>query len=139
LAAGNSQQLSGEPGQFHTGVSPQVSGCISRRASARHCIMRGVPGAASRIVSWPQPGRGPGISSVFDCGSCPGIGTRKKQSQDIGKGTIGIEPFRRLLNDPRTEHAAFIAETPIDEPQDDLRNVATLKSLVETKPNKKRA
>jgi deoxyribonuclease IV len=35
-----------------------------------------------------------------------------------------------LLNDPRTAHAAFIAETPIDEPQDDLRNVAILKSLV---------
>jgi deoxyribonuclease-4 len=35
------------------------------------------------------------------------------------------------LNDPRTEHAAFIAETPIEEPGDDLRNIETLKSLVE--------
>jgi deoxyribonuclease-4 len=37
-----------------------------------------------------------------------------------------------LLNDPRTEHAAFIAETPIEEPQDDLRTIETLKSLVES-------
>ena len=66
-------------------------------------------------------------------------GSKRDRHEHIGKGTIGIEPFRRLLNDPRTEHAAFIAETPIDEPQDDFRNVATLKSLVETKPNKKRA
>ena len=66
-------------------------------------------------------------------------GSKRDRHEHIGKGTIGMEPFRRLLNDPRTEHAAFIAETPIDEPQDDLRNVATLKSLVETKPNKKRA
>jgi deoxyribonuclease-4 len=35
-----------------------------------------------------------------------------------------------LLNDPRLAHAAFIAETPIDEPGDDRRNVAALKKLV---------
>ena len=64
-------------------------------------------------------------------------GSKRDRHEHIGKGTIGIEPFRRLLNDPRTEHAAFIAETPIDEPQDDLRNVATLKSLVEVKPKKR--
>lgn len=58
-------------------------------------------------------------------------GSRRDRHEHIGKGTIGLEPFRRLLNDPRTAHAAFIAETPIDEPQDDLRNVAMLKSLVD--------
>jgi hypothetical protein len=35
-----------------------------------------------------------------------------------------------LLNDPRTAHAAFIAETPIDAAGDDQRNVDKLKSLV---------
>src|SRR5215471_1267128 len=59
-------------------------------------------------------------------------GSRRDRHEHIAQGTIGLEPFRRLLNDPRTEHAAFIAETPIDEPGDDLRNVAILKSLVET-------
>jgi deoxyribonuclease-4 len=59
-------------------------------------------------------------------------GSKRDRHEHIGKGTIGLEPFRRLLNDPRTEHAAFIAETPIDEPKDDLQNVATLKSLVTT-------
>jgi deoxyribonuclease IV len=57
-------------------------------------------------------------------------GSRRDRHEHVGKGTIGLAPFRRLLNDPRTAHAAFIAETPIDEPGDDLRNVATLKSLV---------
>jgi len=70
-------------------------------------------------------------------------GSKRDRHEHIGKGTIGVETFRRLLNDPRTEHAAFIAETPIDEPQDDLRNVATLKSLVEVKamkePKRKKA
>ncbi len=57
-------------------------------------------------------------------------GSKRDRHEHIGKGTIGLEPFRRLLNDPRTEHAAFIAETPIEEPGDDLRNIAVLKSLV---------
>ena len=58
------------------------------------------------------------------------LGSRRDRHAHIGKGTIGLEAFRRLLNDPRTAHAAFIAETPIDEPQDDLRNIERLKSLV---------
>ena len=57
-------------------------------------------------------------------------GSKLDRHQHIGMGTIGLEPFRRLLNDPRLTHAAFVAETPIDEPGDDLRNVEALKRLV---------
>ena len=59
-------------------------------------------------------------------------GSKLDRHQHIGKGSIGLEPFRRLLNDPRLAHAAFIAETPIDEPLDDLTNVNALKGLVAT-------
>lgn len=58
-------------------------------------------------------------------------GSKLDRHQHIGKGSIGLEPFRRLLNDPRLAHAAFIAETPIDAPGDDRRNVRTLKALVD--------
>jgi deoxyribonuclease-4 len=57
-------------------------------------------------------------------------GSKLDRHQHIGKGTIGIEPFRILLNDLRLSHAAFIAETPIDKPGDDRRNVEALKKLV---------
>ncbi len=57
-------------------------------------------------------------------------GSKLDRHQHIGKGTIGVEPFRRLLNDKRLKHAAFIAETPIDEPGDDRRNVEALKRLL---------
>jgi deoxyribonuclease IV len=57
-------------------------------------------------------------------------GSRLDRHQQIGKGSIGLDPFRRLLNDPRLAHAAFIAETPIDKPGDDRRNIAALKRLV---------
>jgi deoxyribonuclease IV len=51
--------------------------------------------------------------------------------EHIGRGTIGIEPFRRLLNDSRFAHCAFIAETPVDDPGDDARNVQTMLDLLE--------
>ena len=57
-------------------------------------------------------------------------GSKLDRHQHIGKGSIGLKTFRRLLNDPRLAHAAFIAETPIDEPLDDLTNVNALKRLV---------
>jgi deoxyribonuclease-4 len=58
-------------------------------------------------------------------------GSKLDRHENIGQGTIGTEPFRRLLNDARFSHCAFIAETPVDEPGDDERNVRILKSLVE--------
>jgi deoxyribonuclease-4 len=57
-------------------------------------------------------------------------GSKLDRHQQIGKGTIGQETFRVLLNDVRLAHAAFIAETPIEKPGDDRRNVDALKSLV---------
>ncbi len=58
-------------------------------------------------------------------------GSKLDRHEHIGQGTMGVEPFRRLLNDPRFAHAAFIAETPVDEPGDEERNVRVLKSLVD--------
>jgi len=57
-------------------------------------------------------------------------GSGLDRHQHIGKGEIGLEPFRRLLNHPGLAHAAFIAETPIDRPGDDRKNLATLRRLV---------
>jgi deoxyribonuclease-4 len=58
-------------------------------------------------------------------------GSKLDRHEQIGKGTMGLEPFRRLLNDPRFHHAAFIAETPVDVPGDEERNVRALLALVE--------
>ncbi len=56
-------------------------------------------------------------------------GSKLDRHEHIGQGTIGNEPFRRLLNEPRFAHAAFIAETPVDESGDEEQNVRMLKSL----------
>lgn len=60
-------------------------------------------------------------------------GSHLDRHQHIGEGSIGIPLFRRLLNDPRFAHAAFVAETPIDEPGDDARNLSVLRSLLESR------
>jgi deoxyribonuclease-4 len=57
-------------------------------------------------------------------------GSKLDRHEHIGQGTMGLEPFRRVLNDPRFNHCAFIAETPVDDPGDEERNVRVLKSLV---------
>ncbi|ABF40328.1 Endonuclease IV [Candidatus Koribacter versatilis Ellin345] len=68
---------------------------------------------------------------VFHCNDAKAPrGSKLDRHQHIGQGTIGLEPFKWLLNDPRLQHPAFIAETPIDEPLDDLKNIDALKSCV---------
>jgi len=57
-------------------------------------------------------------------------GSKLDRHEHIGRGQLGRKTFRRLLNDPRIAHAAFLAETPIDRPGDDRRNVEALKRLV---------
>jgi deoxyribonuclease IV len=57
-------------------------------------------------------------------------GSKLDRHQHIGQGTIGKDAFRRLLNDPRFAHSAFIAETPVDDDGDEASNVSALKHLV---------
>jgi deoxyribonuclease IV len=64
-------------------------------------------------------------------------GSKLDRHQHIGQGTMGLAPFRRLLNDPRFAHCAFIAETPVDEEDDDKRNVDMMRSLLRKHPKPK--
>ncbi|HKW56579.1 MAG TPA: deoxyribonuclease IV [Candidatus Acidoferrum sp.] len=65
------------------------------------------------------------------------LGGRIDRHAQIGEGRIGAEAFRRILTNRKLSAAppeglagrAFLAETPIDDPGDDRRNVAALWSL----------
>jgi deoxyribonuclease IV len=48
----------------------------------------------------------------------------------IGEGHIGTEALRRVARHPKLKHAAFILETPYDDPRADLRNLELLRSFV---------
>lgn len=56
-------------------------------------------------------------------------GSKLDRHEHIGEGTIGAEVFRRLLKDSRFGNALFIAETPVDAPGDEARNVGVLRTL----------
>jgi deoxyribonuclease-4 len=65
------------------------------------------------------------------------LGGRVDRHEHIGQGKIGAEAFTRILKHPRLSSSApeglqgraFILETPIDDPGDDRRNIATLWDL----------
>jgi deoxyribonuclease-4 len=57
------------------------------------------------------------------------MGSKLDRHEHIGEGTIGAEAFRRLLKEPKFAHCAFIAETPVDAPGDEARNVGVLRAL----------
>jgi len=48
----------------------------------------------------------------------------------IGQGHIGEEALRRVAQHPKLAHAAFILETPYDDPRADLQNLDMLRSFV---------
>ena len=48
----------------------------------------------------------------------------------IGEGHIGSEGLRRIARHPKLAHAAFILETPYDDPRADLRNLEALRSFI---------
>jgi deoxyribonuclease IV len=60
-----------------------------------------------------------------------GLGSRVDRHEHIGKGALGLEPFRLIMNDPRLESLPKILETNKGpDYAEDKENMAVLKSLV---------
>jgi deoxyribonuclease-4 len=58
------------------------------------------------------------------------LGSHADRHEHIGKGSLGLEAFRRLVNDQRLSEAAFVLETPKDSENADKRNLKTVKKLI---------
>jgi deoxyribonuclease-4 len=61
-----------------------------------------------------------------------GLGSHVDRHENIGRGNIGLDGFRRILTHPRLRSKAFILETPVEKDGDDRRNLDTLKELCRT-------
>jgi deoxyribonuclease IV len=60
-----------------------------------------------------------------------GLGSRKDRHEHIGKGQLGLEPFRMLLNDARFLTVPKVLETPKDKDlAEDRENLRVLRSLI---------
>lgn len=59
------------------------------------------------------------------------LGSRVDRHEHIGKGYVGLEGFRLLLNDARFRQHPMLLETPKGpDMQEDMENLATLRSLM---------
>jgi len=68
------------------------------------------------------------------------LGSRVDRHEHIGQGALGLEPFRRIVNDPRFRRVPMLLETPKTEGRSptqiqidplDERNLTTLRRLIE--------
>jgi deoxyribonuclease-4 len=61
-----------------------------------------------------------------------GLGSRVDRHEHIGRGCLGLEPFRRILNDPRFQKTPMVIETPKEDDagrEMDPVNLGVLRSL----------
>jgi deoxyribonuclease-4 len=73
-------------------------------------------------------------------------GSRVDRHEHIGKGCLGLDPFRRILTDPRFAGLPMLLETPkLDTPQSrrlsdldplDKQNLDTLRRLLQPAPKR---
>ncbi|MFA4984850.1 MAG: deoxyribonuclease IV [Candidatus Omnitrophota bacterium] len=61
------------------------------------------------------------------------LGSHHDVHEHIGKGKIGIEGMRRIINHPQLRNKPFILETPKKGPHDDAINLAVVRGLRDKK------
>jgi deoxyribonuclease-4 len=57
------------------------------------------------------------------------FGSHVDRHEHLGKGNIGLEALKRVINHPGLKGAAFIMETPKESDKDDKRNIAIARRL----------
>jgi deoxyribonuclease IV len=63
------------------------------------------------------------------------LGAKKDRHQHIGKGKLGLEAFRLIMNDERFAHLPMVLETPKDpDLKQDIVNLKVLKELLQPSP-----
>jgi deoxyribonuclease-4 len=99
-----------------------------------HCLAAGydVSSAAGLTQTVAELDRALGLENVrvihANDSKAP-LGSHVDRHEHIGKGHIGAAGFRRILSHPKLRTKAFILETPVDEPGDELKNMAMLRQL----------
>jgi len=58
------------------------------------------------------------------------LGSHQDRHEHIGKGSIGLEGMKRIINHPFLKNCAFILETPKDSERSDITNLAIVKKMV---------
>ncbi len=76
------------------------------------------------------------IKAIHINDSKKNLGARVDRHEHIGKGQLGLEPFRLLFNDPRFFNIPKILETPKEGIEDDLKNMQQIVDLIDKQTKK---
>ena len=57
------------------------------------------------------------------------LGSNVDRHEHLGKGEIGLDALKRVINHPRLKNAAFIMETPKESDKDDKSNIAIARKM----------
>lgn len=91
-------------------------------------------GGVSAMLAEVGAAAGPGrVRLVHANDSLLGCGSRRDRHEAIGKGAIGVAPFRELLAHPSLADVPFVAETPGGK-AGHARDIALLKELRDAPP-----
>jgi deoxyribonuclease-4 len=139
--AGAGAQLGGKLDELHAIrqlASPYLDIAIGYCLDTCHCYVSGFDVAQeaglTRLVETASQALGlEHVPVIHTNDAKTPLNSHSDRHANIGAGYIGLEGFRRILNHPELRSKAFILETPVDNPGDDLRNVAALKELVSPK------
>ena len=87
------------------------------------------PDGVAQTMAEVERAAGPGrVKLVHANDSQLGVGSRRDRHETIGKGEIGVEPFRELLSHPVLADVPFVVETPGGK-GGHARDIALLKEL----------
>jgi deoxyribonuclease-4 len=90
----------------------------------------GLPGTIKELDRTVGIGR---VRVIHANDSKAGFDSHVDRHEHIGKGQIGAAAFARIVRHPRLRGIPFICETPVDEPDDDKRNVVMMRKLAGVK------
>lgn len=127
-------------GRFeHLGAIIARSACEDRLGicfDTCHALAAGHPldGAEAYAATFAELDAAVGLSRlrVFHLNDSKGaLGSRLDRHEHIGRGCVGLEAFRRIVNDERFRGLPMVLETPKeDDLAEDVANLAVLRGLV---------
>jgi deoxyribonuclease-4 len=85
--------------------------------------LQGLADTVERTIGWQK------VPVIHANDSRARLGSHLDRHEHIGRGGIGSEGFRRIVNHAALRDKHFILETPIEEEGDDRRNLMVLKAL----------
>jgi deoxyribonuclease-4 len=85
--------------------------------------LNGLVDTVNRTIGWNR------VPVIHANDSRARLGSHLDRHEHIGRGGIGSEGFRRIVNHPALRDKHFILETPLEEDGDDQRNLVALRGL----------